>query len=310
MTPLPPWAWAWPASALGPSGEAREGLHQESPWRDAPWAEAWERLHDQALALGFCEWAPVAGQGPEAYRSRLLPLHGAPALLVGIRFRGGRLDWPFVDLWPREGALRSPSDWAEALALVATAFAPFQPRACRVHHALGAPPPVAGAWVDQGHWVALAAEVAASGPLPPGLVLKPAVDLAWYPLAQAAHARFQATQGPWAKQVRLESEADLGEALKQGALVLAEWEGEWAGLAAALPEAWLGQPGWLMAEELVRPDLAGRGMGRALQRALASRLPAAACLWGTILSANAPSQAVARACGRREVGRSSFLPLL
>lgn len=308
----PPWCWAWPASGVGPEGLPLPDLHLRDPWALAPWAEAWERLGHLALAEAFARWAPCPGLGPEAYRSRLLEVQGCPALLAGIRFRGGDLAWPFVELWPREGLAAGGAWWAEALAVVARAFAPFAPQAARFHHPPEAPPPVPGARLDQAWWWGQAHQAAATPTAPAlkGLTLGPARDLSWYPQAEAAHARFQA-QGPaWRYQVRLEAPEALQEALARGSLVVAKGPQGWLGVAAALPEPALGQAqAWLVIEELVAPEAMGRGLGRALQRQLAASLPPEAWLWGTILAENLPSQAVARACGRRPLIAATYLPL-
>ncbi|MBX3467819.1 MAG: hypothetical protein KF878_13120 [Planctomycetes bacterium] len=99
-------------------------------------ARALEAHVDQAL--GWCEdegWAasfaagcPVEGARPRDYLQRVLPLPGGGEVVCGIRFLGGDVRQPFVEVvaWDRPLAPRWP---ALALALRA-AFSRFAP----AHH--------------------------------------------------------------------------------------------------------------------------------------------------------------------------------
>jgi hypothetical protein len=56
-----------------------------------------ERLQSDALAAEFQHYCPVLGAGADDYKNRLFSVEGLE-LLTGIRFLGGDLTQPFVDV--------------------------------------------------------------------------------------------------------------------------------------------------------------------------------------------------------------------
>lgn len=270
-------------------------------------AEPWGWLTDDAFATTFHAACPVAGTTPAAYRTRRLEV-STGALLAGIRFRGGSLGFPFVEVL-------ADHPLTPAIApLVAAAYAPFQPQAMRAWR-LGPQGPDFAAWPgatqDAAYWAGRAGELRAR-PRPARfaeLEVTPLTDLACVPRLEAAYAEFHAACPALARDVTLEDEATLRRALAAGLLLEARVDGEWAGVVAAEPAAYLGLTGWLVVEEILAAPFRGRGLGPVLQRHLVERLPGDGVLFGTIHHANAPSARTAAAVGREVVAETWWLPL-
>ncbi len=266
---------------------------------------------DAAWAEGFARACPVAGASARDYLQRALALPAGGEVLAGIRFKGGDLDQPFVDLvaWDRDLA----PVWPAVVEAVRAAFVVFAPPRVRLHVPAGARPPGAGAEPDlhvvAGRVPALRADARA---WPPGLTIERQATLALFDAYEREFAAWQAGAGALAREVGPESRESLQRCLDDGALVAMFVDGAWAGLAGARRARLWALDGFEVAEELVTAGFRGRGLGPWLQRGLSDALddPAGdALLVGTIHATNAPSLATARRCGREVVATSWFVPV-
>ncbi len=270
-------------------------------------ADPWGWLADDDFAARFHAACPAPGTTAADYRTRRLAAPGG-TLLAGIRFRGGDLGFPFVEVLADHAV--SPA----IAPIVAAAFAPFRPRAMRAWR-LGPAGPDFAAWPganqDAAYWAGRASELRAR-PRPArfeDLAVVPVTDQACRPQLEAAYAAFHAACPALARDVTLEDAATLGRAQAAGLLLEARVGGEWAGVIAAAPESHLGLTGWLVVEEILAAPFRGRGLGPALQRHLLERLPGDGVLFGTIHRDNAPSARTAAALGREVVAESWWLRL-
>ncbi|TWU13417.1 hypothetical protein CA54_22520 [Symmachiella macrocystis] len=249
---------------------------------------------DEAFARGFAASCPVSGLSPDAYSHRILDVEGEK-LLVGIRFKGGEVAQPFVDLiaWTGEPRL----GWVVA---IKEAFAPFAPRAVRFRWSKETAPPWLGE-VDQylfAGWAAGTSDARVS----------PARDLGWYDEFSQAFDKWRTTS-PLGLEVWPCDLDDLKKCLKDGHIVVATEGDRFLGLAACLWQSERAFEGWVIMEEFVVLEAQGRGLGTALQRGLMQRLPPGDLVWGTIHADNVASQKTAAQCGRRPVETWWFIPL-
>jgi L-amino acid N-acyltransferase YncA len=268
---------------------------------------------DEAWAEGFARACPVEGASARDYLQRVLSVADGE-VLAGIRFKGGDLDQPFVDLvaWDRDLA----PVWPAVVEAVRAAFAVFAPPRVRLHVPAGARPPGAGAEPDL-HLVAgrVSALRADARPWPPGVTIERQTMLALFDAYEREFAAWQAGAGALAREVGSESRESLQRCLDDGALVAMFVDGAWAGLAGARRARLWALDGFEVAEELVTAGFRGRGLGPWLQRGLIDALDALddpkddALLAGTIHATNAPSLATARRCGREVVATSWFVPV-
>lgn len=273
-----------------------------------------ERCHDELFARRFQGWCPVPGVPTDAFLHRLLPAPQGGRMIAGIRFKGGDLGHPFVDLvaWER------PLDGAAGAALpriLAAAFAGFSPLAMRLRWPGTARPPLApdGLEVDQ-HVLAAELSVLAAQPRPWGELavdVRPARDLSWLPVLHAAFAGWRAQIGPRGDEVCVADRDDLQACLDTGAVVCAWSGGHWAGVAAARRGEERLAGGYEMVELFMGRALRGQRRAAVLQRRLVDTLVDHGRdeLYGTVHGTNAPSLRTARRVGRRVVETWWMAPL-
>lgn len=283
----------WPL----PRQHARRALER---WLD----EALDRVEDELFGRRFAQACPVPGRAPGAYQHRVLA--GAPTLLAGIRFKGGDLAAPFVDLLAWDAPIPA-AGWGPVVARLADAFAGFGPRWVRLRWPGAARPPLEPdrLEVDQ-RVVAGRLESLKARPRPWGEVavdLRRLDDLSWFEAYQAAHAAWRAQAGQLGPEVFPTRRADFARAMETGAVVGLYQGGRWAGVMAAAREADRAIEGYCVQELFL--DAPARGARRAapLQRRLVDALADRGrdCLWGTIHRLNTPSLQTARRTGRRVV---------
>lgn len=294
--PRPLRGWADEAQLLAGAAEFFEPL--------------WERLDDRELSEAFFGHCPVAGACADDYRTRTLSLDGFGRVWAGIRFKGGDMTQPFVEV-AADFALD-----ADALArlrpMVSAAFAVFQPRALMVwRFEADGPPPGPDAALDQTYYVAPIARIRTGDrPDPPAdFHVRRATHLDWYDTVAADHAAYLGAHPDLAEEVRFETRADLETCLAAGQLFEAHVGPTLAGVIAFDEEPFFGLPGFLVREELMLAPYRGRGLGTWLQRLAAEQLPADHLLFGTIHGLNMPSRRTAAANGRVALLSSYFLTL-
>lgn len=269
----------------------------------------WERFEAPALAASFAEARPVAGATAEDYGTRVLETPAGP-VLAGIRFKGGDLAQPFVEVATSFGM--TPDALEGVRRVVAPAFAVFAPPRMRLWR-FADEAPVPGAEPDQLLYAAPIAELR-TRPLPAHfgeVVLGPAFDLGRLGDLEAAYAALVAADPVLGAEVGPASAGELQACLDEGLLFDAHIDWDWAGMVAGRSEPFFGAEGVLMVEELLVAEHRGRGLGACLQRHFIERLMPAggAILHGTIHASNLASRRTAEHCGRTAIMIAEFVPL-
>lgn len=231
------------------------------------------RCEDLAWAARFRRACPVPGARDEDYLQKR-----EGELLCGIRFRGGRVDQPFVDL------LEGPVD-ASSLERALQLYAVFGAQRVRVRQL--AEPSVPGWEPEVDQWLL------AGRPSGGGLELEPVRDLDEAVLFVGEGFAAWAHRLPWFE------ERVLPITREQLAASQAWWipcQGQRAGLIAIQrgeERQWSGQ---IVMEELVLPAFSGRGLAARAQRSLPLE---GELLIGWIDGVNAASLRTAEKAGRR-----------
>lgn len=265
---------------------------------------------DEAWAERFARGCPVDGARPRDYLQRVLALEGGGEVVVGVRFKGGDLAQPFVDVvaWDRDLA---PA-WPAVVARVREAFAVFAPPRVRLCLPADRRPPDPRAEPDL-HLVAgpVRALRADARPWPDGVRVERRTSLEWFDDYAREFAAWRAQAGSLGHEVSPEDRDSLERCLADGALVALTVGGAWAGLAGARRASLWALDGFEVAEEFVTAEFRGRGLAPWLQRGLIDALDPAGdpLLFGTIHATNAPSLATARRCGREVVATTWFVPI-
>ena len=257
--------------------------------------EQFARCDDSGFGQRFAEACPLPGIDPPAYQHRMLEF-GGEHLLAGIRFKGGDVTHPFIDLLAWTG---EPSpDWIPA---IKNEFARLKPLSIRYAWPSDKPPPWMGE-VDQ--------YVYAGFPkCEPQEQIPPAHDLSWY---QDFREHFDAWRScsPLGKDVSPAETGDFQACLDDGHVAVAsDNDGSFLGVAACRRGNQRALTGWTIIEEFVIPAAQGRGLGTALQLGLMQHLPECALVWGPIDGKNFASQATAARCGREAVETWWFVPI-
>ncbi len=213
---------------------------------------------DEAFARGFAASCPVSGLSPEAYSHQVLDVEGEK-LLVGIRFKGGNVARPFVDLIAWTGEPRP--GWIVA---ITEAFAQFAPEAVRFRWSKESAPPWTGE-VDQYLFAGLTAGTSHAS-------VSPACDLAWYDEFSQAFDKWRTTS-PLGPEVWPCDLNDLKKCFKDGHIVVATDGDRFLGLAACLWQTERAFEGWMIMEEFVVPEAQGHGLETAIQHSLTHQIP-------------------------------------
>lgn len=240
------------------------------------------------------------------WANRVIELPSGGCALAGIRFRGRDLEKSFVDVIAT--SVLPNADGLEELGALLEHFRAFSPRCYRVR----LPGDARHVLELAGHWVSVAPDqLVVVGPVSaiateeqkPGV---PEVELV-PSTADAAAPRIGAIYGtvrrvnPDLDEWAAPADADgLGDADEQGLLFDVVVDGQAAGVVAAARDDAYGLTGFVVEEIVLDDDHRGRGLGSAVLRALAQRLPASGSdvLWGHIHPDNTPSLRNALASGR------------
>ena len=266
--------------------------------------EALQRTEDEFFANRLARACPVPGVPPEAYLHRVVQAPGAPDLLAGIRFKGGQLAWPFVELLAWEAPLQRPEEWAAVRGRLTAAFSDFSPRALRVFWP-GTERPAVGCsdatTLDQ--WL-VAARLSRlhDQPRPWGEVsvdLRLLRDLSWYPRYREAHATWREGAGGLGAEVPPQTRETFARCLATGLVVGLYENNRWRGVAAAYRQREAAVDGYRICALFLDAPLRGRRRAAPLLRALVDRLPDGGrdSVHGPVHRLNLPARNTARRCG-------------
>lgn len=265
------------------------------------------RCHDSNFGVRFQKGCPVQGALPEHYLNQIIDIDGLGRVLAGIRFMGGALDRPFVDLIATEHPFSSDIDTPHVLHTLREHFARFHPRTVRVLWPNPHPPSWSrgvSANLDQVLSIGVARR---SDPR-----AEPFGNLATMAEASSAAAALEVMYEAHFQQFpdsrRWLSPADIDElqrCVELGYLLTIPGEQQdISGVLAAEESSSLGVPGFWMIEEIIHPTYRKRGLAARGQRALIEWIATdhpGALVCGTIDSRNTASRRTAAKAGRHEV---------
>jgi len=266
------------------------------------------RLTDHRFAEEFREAIGI-GTGSD-YLPRLIDIDQT-TLLCGIRFYGGDKTRPFVDILASTADFQ---DWSHATRLALQEFKRFSPRRVRLLRTSAHEPEVGSglnAVLDQVISAGLCQELS-EGHCQSAytLALEDAEPEAAFAFLTRQYEAFSSRNPELAARVFASDLDDLRSCGEGGRLAWWLVDGQRAGLIAVCRDVSLGFDCYLMIEEVVAPEFAGRGSAAAAQRAMAAwcveRDPESV-LFGTIDGANIPSRRAAQRAGRHEVAAWWFL---
>jgi GNAT superfamily N-acetyltransferase len=268
--------------------------------RDLDWTEN--------LGEGFSEGMPVPGATPAMYNHRVLEVAGMQVML-GIRFRGGDINIPFVDLVRSSHAITQVQ--VEAICdLVRQEFAVFKPLMVRFYQPahLGFQFDLPGSSGDK-RVLAAPLTLMLEQPKPAGLervTLRRAHGLGFYERYAETYATIY-KERPWLPhEAEPESLEDMREHLETGHVFEVLVDGQWAGITGAEHRSdEFGLQGFVVLEMLLAQFARGQGLGAAVQYRLAESLQVSSVpidvLYGTIGN-NPPMLKTAARVGRVDIG--------
>jgi L-amino acid N-acyltransferase YncA len=274
------------------------------------------------LGEGFERNMPVPGATPEMYNHRLLEVAGMQVML-GIRFRGGDISIPFVDLVRSSRAITSAAQVEAICDLVRREFAVFRPLKVRFYqpaHLEFQFGPNHGLPGSSGDRRVLAAPLTTmlAHPKPDGLErvsLRRTHDLEFYEqYAQTYAAIYQ--ERPWLPhESSTHSLEDMQEYLEIAQVYEIFVDGQWAGITGGEPHSdEFALKGFVVIEMLLAKFARGQGLGAAVQYRLAEALRASSVpedvLYGTIGSNNPPMLKTAARVGRVDLGGWIWVDLI
>jgi GNAT superfamily N-acetyltransferase len=241
---------------------------------------------------------------PEALLNRWLPVSDGLEALLSIRFEGGDVELPFVDVTVASRPVTA-GDRGALAAAAEQAFPGFGSRRLRFWDpgAIGAVP---GTTPDLR---VLAAPLAGlrRGHVPDSLRLSPTLDDRHLEDARAAYAAVQSRHPDHSRQARVLDAESLAQTIATGSMFDVWWQGEWSGYVGTLPESQLGLPAHVIQELVLTPPARGRGLGRYLSTLLARALPDdGRVLSGTIHGNNVGARRAALEAGRVDLGGWSW----
>lgn len=270
-----------------------------------------ERLSSDALATTFWQYCQIAETNPDDYKNRLLRVGGLE-LLAGIRFLGGDLARPFVDvLYTSEPTLTS-GQLDEVQSAVRTEYAVFRPQRTRFY--IPSHLPRFSAEGDKRLVVAPLGVMLARAEADPRVALQRAKSLAFYPEYTAVYNELHEARPELRAVARVESQEDMQGYLEAGHLFEIFAGDAWAGVTAVFRDVNAGVGGFCVGEIVLARAFRGQGLGSAVQWGLAGRLLEGDAkpnelLFGTIGEVNVPARRAAERSGRVDVGGHVWVPL-
>lgn len=269
--------------------------------------DRWRR--DPERHIRFQRAAPVPGARPADYRLKRISTP-AGQLLVGIRFQGGDLHAPFVQIYARDFALEGCSDLRASLHVVLAAFLSFKAERVRVRA------PVGHTFGRDIHetvdFLTLAGrrqDMAVQGAPFRGVSVHQARAAGLFAFYAEAYRQHHAQALQPAAAVEPLDRGEFAGALQKGEVYEILQDRALAGLLVARPAYRDGMRGYLLVDEVIAPFFRARGLAAVAQRLLAAQLrePRRDIIFGTIAPENKSSLRTATNAGRIAVSKCSFL---
>lgn len=259
------------------------------------------RCTDLDFGRRFHAACPVAGADARDYLQCVVPVGASEAALIGLRFFGGDVRQPFVDVIAVTAPWRRVA--TELCEAACAAYARFAPRRLRVFEAdlLRVQPEDV---VDQYFHAGWADEVAASGPSTPACALEVCTESdvdEVSALVEAGYADLAAYAPELVSRVHAAQRGALADCVETGVLAFITASGERVGVLGTAKDSERLFEGQAVIEEVLLRRHQGRGLAVAAQRLLAREV-AARCgpvlIWGTIDALNHASRRTAERAGR------------
>ena len=262
--------------------------------------------HNLPRLRRFAAACPVHGVAARDYAPVQLSLPSGCKVIASIHFRAMKTTFPFVDVSAQTG----PVSLSDDLEPLRAAFARFQPLSVRLWSAAADELP-SEAEPDMFVVGASLSHVLEQPNYPnhERLRLVPVSTLGGYAEYCAAYKAVHA-HSPWlVGHVEPVGEVTMAECVRLRTFFRVLVDGKRAGFIAARPSTFRCWRGWEMVDEVLLPDYQGRGLAKAMQHRLASKLAGKRhpCLYGTIWANNTPSLRTACGLGRQIVERSGFV---
>lgn len=274
--------------------------------------EALERLQSNALAAEFRHYCPVAGARVEDYKNRMLEVDNLE-LLTGIRFLGGDLTQPFVDVVFQSEAVLTAEQLGAVREAIRQAFAVFQPERARFYLSSHQP-----RFSEDGDKRLIAAPLGAMLRTRPEHLsrvhLRRATSLTFYPRYTALYDQLHSERPELLEVAGAESEEAMRAYLDEGGLFEVFVDDQWAGVTAVFRSVDTGLSGFCVAEIVLAGAFRGRGLGSAVQIRLAEALVQRGAqesdiLFGTVGEVNVAARRTALRAGRTDLGGHAWVPL-
>ena len=270
-----------------------------------------ERLRSDTLAAEFQHYCPVDGSTTDDYKNRLLTVGGLE-LLTGVRFLGGDLTRPFVDVLYTSEPTLTPERLDRVQNAVRTEYAVFKPERTRFYCPSHLPRYSAAG--DKRLLAAPLEVMVSKADADPRVTLRRADSLAFYSQYTTVYDELYAERPELREVVRVESEDDMQEYLEAGHLFEIFVDDVWAGVAAVYKDVNAGVGGFCVGEVVLAGAFRGKGLGSAVQGGLARGLLEGGArpdnlLFGTIGEVNLPARRAAERAGRIDVGGHVWVPL-
>lgn len=265
-----------------------------------------ERCRSTSWAASFAAHCPVPEVSVSEYLPRLLRDTPLGDLWVGIRFLGGNLAAPFVELLASEIPITSPCLLQQTRNVIRREFERFQPLWLRFPVRPQSPWLIATPLINSMIRLDMTTVIGSIAqlhktPSPSQmdrLRIVPVHTVDFMDELKALYADFHRDHSELKVDVTPSSPEELKSCVEDGVVLRAMVGHRSAGFIAALPEAFWGIPGYCIYEEILGTDFRGRGLGPVLQRHLIEALPTSALLFGTIVGTNQASMKTALRLGR------------
>ncbi len=273
-----------------------------------------EKVEDREFGSWFQSCVGVPEAETKDFWHRFLELPGGVTCLVGIRFKGTRVEMPFVELLGMTEPVDSSERLRELMDVIRPSFAVFSPLWLRIWRGSRESLEPLDPFEVTGDLRTLTAPLSVlreQAKPSDRLRLEPATDLGFLPRYEALYEKLRDLRPELADEVQASSAQELWECMSQGLLFQAYDKDRWAGVVAARAGTGLAFRGHCVDEEVLVPELRGCGLGPVLQRGLIDRIkaPPESHLFGTIHPGNTASLATARRCGRIDIGGYFFIGL-
>lgn len=266
-------------------------------------AVEWDRCQSASFAANFARGCPVDGAREEDYLQSLWVWRDV-LMLTGIRFKGGRVDEPFVDILATTASWHQPHQVHALLDAVLARYRVFSPRSVRVLCDVASPPCVLAPWSVEMDQVIVVGDPASMASEVDDVILTPVEDIdVASRFVQLAYEEIFEYRPDLKAILCVASTEELEQCQRIGHMY---WIGDEAhgrcGLLATEHVSGVYVEGQCVIEEIVARPWQGRSMASRAQRALASVLVGSGTLiWGTIDGQNVPSRRAAMRAGRQEV---------